>query len=205
MPVAIVMRVVMVPLLLEPRSFQPPTSIASVPLLKISTNSSLAPFGPRVRNSLMTIAAGALGDGEGLGELFGVGVGLGLGEGVAVGNGVGVGVGLRLGLGLGLGLGVGVGVGVAVGVGAGVGLGTGVGVGDGLGLTIVTVASSDSIPRAVAVIATVPGEIALANPVPSICKISGLFECQPKITSCNAADEMSRATAENCRVPPIVN
>src|SRR6266545_1911007 len=49
-------------------------------------NSSPAPFGPRVRNSLITIAD--LGPGEA------VGVGFGVGDEVGVGRGVGVGVGV---------------------------------------------------------------------------------------------------------------
>jgi hypothetical protein len=76
-------------------------------------NSSLAPFGPRVRNSLIkTDGKGvgeAVGDGEGVGRGVGVGDGEGLGDGVGVGTGVGLGEGFGEGLGVGVGEGPGVG------------------------------------------------------------------------------------------------
>src|SRR5437773_9321219 len=57
-------------------------------------NSSFAPLGPRVRNSLITIGGAGVGDGDGLGNGEGLGDGKGLGDGEAIGVGVGVGVGL---------------------------------------------------------------------------------------------------------------
>ena|SRR5882724_529516 len=72
-------------------------------------NSSLAPFGPRVRNSLIKT------DGKGVGEAVGDGEGVGSGVGVGEGEGLGDGVGVGTGVGLGEGLGVGVGDGPGVG------------------------------------------------------------------------------------------
>ena len=67
-------------------------------------NSSFAPLGPRVRNSLIT--TGAVDDGEGEGD--GVGDGLG-GVGVSEGRGEGDGDGVAEGVDFGVGVGVGVG------------------------------------------------------------------------------------------------
>jgi hypothetical protein len=53
------------------------------------------------------VAAGVVGDGEGLGEGDGLVVGLGLGDGLVVGDGLGLGEGLPVGLGDGDGLGLG--------------------------------------------------------------------------------------------------
>lgn len=86
--------VVTVPALLEPFNFQPDTSTLLSPLLYNSTNSSLAPFGPRVRNSAINIAGCTVGLGDGVGwgdgEGVGVGVDVGVGVGVTVGEGDGV-------------------------------------------------------------------------------------------------------------------
>ena len=90
------------PVPLDPFNFQPETSIGESLLLYSSTNSSLAPFGPRVRNSLITKRSNGLGDGDGDGE----GVAVGLGDGLAVGVGLGDGVGVGLGEGVGVGVGV---------------------------------------------------------------------------------------------------
>lgn len=49
------------PQLLERRIFQPPMSTVALVGLKSSTNSSLAPSGPRERISLMTMCVGAIG------------------------------------------------------------------------------------------------------------------------------------------------
>src|SRR5882724_12407850 len=104
-------------------------------------NSSLAPLGPRVRNSLITTDGKSSGDGVGEGEP----PGLGDGDGCGIGVGVGVGAGVGLGLGLGVGMGVGVGV----------------------GCVTVTCDDVDCTPRATAVTCAVPGPIAFANPRPS--------------------------------------
>ena len=85
------MRFATEPELLEPLIFHPEISSASVVRLKSSMNSSLAPFGPRVRNSLITIGDSPTGKGVGLGTGVGVSDGDGIGVGVAVGAGVGVG------------------------------------------------------------------------------------------------------------------
>lgn len=96
-PASIVTRVLMVPEALDARTFQPAIARGRSLLLYSSTNSSLAPFGPRVRNSLITTVGIGVGDGKG----DGVGEGLGLGEIDGDGNGVGAGVGDALGAGLG--------------------------------------------------------------------------------------------------------
>lgn len=96
--------VVIAPVLLEPRIFKPLTFTAESLLLEISMNSSLAPFGPRVRNSLITTGGRVTGEGKGVGEDDAVGlgeadgVGLGLGEGTGAGVGFGVGVGVGVGV-----------------------------------------------------------------------------------------------------------
>src|SRR6266850_2268302 len=75
-------------------------------------NSSFAPFGPRVRNSLVTTGGVGVGDGDGDGLGLGEGDGLGLGEGLGEGDGLsdGDGEGDTLGVGKGLGDGPGVGL-----------------------------------------------------------------------------------------------
>ena len=90
-------RVVVRPALFEPLIFQPLMSTGEVPGLYNSMNSSLPPFGPRVRNSLMSTAAtGATLVGVLVGVLeavkVGVTVGVLLGVGVSVLVGVLVGV-----------------------------------------------------------------------------------------------------------------
>src|SRR6267378_6685121 len=56
-------------------------------------NSSLAPPGPRVRNSLMTIGRAGVGDTEGDGDGLGSGDGVGVGDGEGAGDGDGLGTG----------------------------------------------------------------------------------------------------------------
>jgi hypothetical protein len=90
-----VKRVLMVPELLDPRIFQPAIVTGKSLLLYSSTNSSLAPLGPRVLNSLITMAGVAIGDGLGLGVAEGVGKGLGDGNGETVGEGLGAGLLVR--------------------------------------------------------------------------------------------------------------
>jgi hypothetical protein len=140
---AIVSFVVIVPPLLEPRIFRPPASITAPVTLWISMNSSLAPAGPRVRNSLITSSGKAgVGVGNGLGVTVGLGDGvtIGVGDGLTIGEGLGdslgdgVGDGVELGTGVGVGIGVGVVVGMGVGVAVGVGEGSNVGVGFTVGL-----------------------------------------------------------------------
>lgn len=111
-PATIASRVLMLPELLDARIFQPLRSIGTSLLLYSSTNSSLAPFGPRVRNSLITTAGVGLGNGKGDGDGDGIGVGVGLGAGVGVGVGEGLGDGLGETEGVGEGLGVGPGAGL---------------------------------------------------------------------------------------------
>src|SRR4029453_13121590 len=56
-PDAMVRRTPTVPALFDPLTFQPLMSIATDELLNNSTNSSLPPFGPRKRNSLIKVPA----------------------------------------------------------------------------------------------------------------------------------------------------
>src|SRR5712664_3500373 len=74
-------------------------------------NSSLAPFGPRVRNSLITTGGFGVGDadGDGLGDGDGDGLGLGDGYGLEIGDGLGDGLGVADGDGETLGVGDGLG------------------------------------------------------------------------------------------------
>ncbi len=123
-------------------------------------NSSPAPPGPRVRNSLITRGGAGLGGGDGRG----VGVAVGEGPGVTLGEGPGEGVGIGLGVGL------------------------PVGVGTGLGLGCVTVTSEgvDSTVRAKAIIWALPGPIALAVPFASTVATDVALVLQLKITSDNS-------------------
>lgn len=54
-PAGMVARVLTEPALFEPRTSQPPTSTGEEDKLYNSMNSSAAPFGPRTRNSLITM------------------------------------------------------------------------------------------------------------------------------------------------------
>jgi len=69
-------------------------------------NSSLAPFGPRVRNSLITTGGTVTGEGDGVGEVDAVGLGEADGVGLGLGEGEGIGVGFGVGVEEGVGVGV---------------------------------------------------------------------------------------------------
>ena len=70
-------------------------------------NSSFAPLGPRVRNSLITTGGVAVGDTDGDGLAEGEGLGLGDALGLGDGDGLGLGDGDTVGVGVGDGTGVG--------------------------------------------------------------------------------------------------
>jgi len=125
-------------------------------------NSSFAPFGPRVRNSLITTDE----VGDGLGDGFGDGDGVGTGDGMGVGEGLTTGVGL----------------------GVDDGRGEGEGEGEGVGVEAITdtVDAFDCMPRAIANTSARPAPTAFARPFSSTSTTPAALVIHLKITSLNS-------------------